>query len=189
MGKKMAIQKARPTEYKGIRFRSKSEAIFARYLDLLMAEHGSIDSFRGRDGKILSGRGGFEYEPRTLVDGWNPDFLLWEVSVPHGDEPHFCWNVPTLNTSFLEYKPSRPTTTYIEEWARGVGRWNEMARRESFEHYARTDFRIFYGSPFSSCDRGVIHFEYDSHWDDADDWVEYFPDLMNYRFDLKQEAV
>lgn len=83
---------ARPTEYEGIRFRSKSEAIFARCL--------SLDGFY------------WEYEPETwrigygTKGGWTPDF--WAVSNIH----------KKIHSLVIEYKPGPPTNTYIEELAK-----------------------------------------------------------------------
>lgn len=78
--------KARPTEYEGIVFRSKSEAIFARALDL-----------RGFT---------WEYEPKRWLaeDGWGPDF--WVVGY---DQDHLIYNM------LVEYKPGEATDTYLKE--------------------------------------------------------------------------
>ena len=55
-----AIRKAVPTEYDGVVYRSKTEAIFARALTKLGAR--------------------FEYEPEIATKFWTPDFLIenWE---------------------------------------------------------------------------------------------------------------
>lgn len=78
---------ARPTEYRGIAFRSKSEAIVARAFDLL-----HISWF---------------YEPNVgdTCYGWRPDFF---ISWPWKSRPGFS---PLL----LEFKPIDPTDTYREE--------------------------------------------------------------------------
>ncbi len=85
----MDTRVARPTEYKGLLFRSKCEAIFARNLDLV----GAL----------------WEYEPPEfkLSDGWVPDFkiaFLCTACKP----PHVEWLL-------AEYKPSEPTPTYLNE--------------------------------------------------------------------------
>ena len=75
---------AHPTDYNGIRFRSKCEAIFYRNLEL----------------------GGWlvEYEPKQwLADGWSFDFLAVRK-----DE---CGGLLLL---LIEYKPSKPTAAYME---------------------------------------------------------------------------
>lgn len=85
----MTDQRAIPTEYKGIRFRSKSEACFAKYLDHYQK--------RPRHAPMI-----WEYEPQplTLEDGYTPDFrLIWAM------RSH-------LECSLIEYKPAMPTETY-----------------------------------------------------------------------------
>lgn len=175
--------KARPTEYKGIRFRSKSEAVFARYLDLC------IEGYGGLGGALAS----FDYEPETLIDGWNPDFLTWRVRRPMGGKCEFRRTVPFLFMTFIEYKPSRPTKTYIAEWAEHVAAWSTMSSiLESDALALTTTFYIFYGSVFSSAERGVVKVESDGKFvdDTHDDWlVDFEEELLAYRFDLEQEMV
>lgn len=78
---------ARPTEYRGVKFRSKSEAIFARALDL--------------------GKWVWKYEPEDmrLENGWVPDF--WIVMTKPVN--------PTIVSVVVEYKPSHITQTYLQE--------------------------------------------------------------------------
>lgn len=78
---------ARPTEYEGVVFRSKSEAIFARALTL-----------RG----FL-----WEYEPGHfgLPGGWYPDFRIATTE----DVDH------SILTGLVEYKPSLVTETFMAE--------------------------------------------------------------------------
>ena len=178
--------KARPTEYKGIRFRSKSEAVFARYLDLLLDVNAMVDAGEAASrGNMLSrGCGGFEYEPTTLVDGWHPDFMFWFMRAPRKMfVNNFCSNVPIFELNFYEYKPTRPTQTYVTEWFKNAALWKQLAADESFEYAIRTCFAIYYGSPFSDCERGIIRFE-PSVYTEPTDWVSEFPELMEYRFDL-----
>jgi len=77
----------KPTDYIGVRFRSKSEAIFARALEL---------------------RGLFwQYEPENwrCEDGWVPDF--WAAQ--QRTNPHRIFSL------IIEYKPSRVTDAYKEQ--------------------------------------------------------------------------
>lgn len=79
---------ARPTEYAGVKFRSKSEAVVARGLDI----------------------GGWlwEYEPNRTSEvrkHWDFDFLIAGKLKPHG-----------INLWLCEYKPSEPTETWREEY-------------------------------------------------------------------------
>ena len=81
--------KPTPTEYKGIRFRSKSEAVFAYAIE-------------------QSRVGIWVYEPflSLPLDGYTPDFLLCIKSQK------------SIGAFLIELKPSKPTDTYIEECER-----------------------------------------------------------------------
>jgi hypothetical protein len=91
---------ARKTEYKGIVFDSKAEARFALFLD--------------------EQNKNWWYQPKTLTlpDGYTPDFMLLELNngvYDFDDNPqpmNFC-----LSMAVIEYKPKRPTQTYIDELA------------------------------------------------------------------------
>jgi len=76
-----------PTEYKGIVFRSKSEALVARAFD-------------------VEGGLSWLYEPQWLCDddGWIPDFF----GLFGGDEKKYF-------PAVIEYKPSLPTETYLKK--------------------------------------------------------------------------
>ena len=76
-------RKPTPTEYKGVRFRSKSEAVFARCLDLA-----------GWD---------WDYEPKN-ASGHRWDFLVDRKTEPGSGRERFV---------FIEYKPSQPTIAYV----------------------------------------------------------------------------
>lgn len=82
-----------PTEYHGIVFRSKSEALFARVLDLRT------------DAWI--------YEPAWLADpdGWVPDFFVLARMTKY---PHKAF--------VIEYKPRIPTETYLKQLAGRMAR-------------------------------------------------------------------
>ena len=80
------IHAARPTEYSGVVFKSKCEAIFARNIDLC--------------------RGLWEYEPaQRSIGSWRPDFRVVFRNLKHNQ----------LHTFIIEYKPSAPTFTYKQE--------------------------------------------------------------------------
>lgn len=86
----MNISLARPTEYRGVVFRSKSEAIFARLLELNHYE--------------------WMYEPKdyfALDTGWTPDFWAFHCIQQDG--------TPLLQSVLIEYKPSDVTDTYKAE--------------------------------------------------------------------------
>lgn len=167
--------KARPTEYKGVRFRSKSEAIFARYLDLSMVEY-ERERLRlaGWKHNVFNIGGGYVlYEPKTRFKCFNMDFLFAIRSHEEiGEDERF-------HNAYIEYKPVRPTDTYIENWVNNVIAIDPEWCNESF--------MIEYGSPFSEAKRGRIIFDSskENKIDEGEnDWVSIFPELMDYRFDL-----
>lgn len=132
--------KAIQTEYNGTVFKSKSEAIFAR----------SIDLFKDHD--AVSSRWSIEvmYEPDLEIfdDGYKSDFLI----------KYKCNCCDTVRFDVIEYKPKRPTDTYIRKFA---SRANKL-----FDYYWRfaevysdksgvsmdnimVYLLIVYGSPFN----------------------------------------
>lgn len=108
-------RKAIPTEYRGVRFRSKSEAVFARVLDLCGHE--------------------WEYEPeqpKCLYSGGARSNHRWDFYLP-------------LIDYYLEYKPKKPTATYIQNLR------HDLAFDYDELYYGRKDpakFFIVYGSPW-----------------------------------------
>lgn len=99
---------ARPTEYRGVRMRSKSEAIFARALEL--------------DGWI------WEYEPPGYdVNGWVPDFRIvrW---LQKGAET----GTPIVLSALIEYKPMPVTSSYREELRERFDNLRNRTIREFF---------------------------------------------------------
>ena len=184
--------KAIPTEYKGVRFRSKSEAVFARYLDRLLDELNLRNTPDPESPRVVRHAGaGFEYEPKTLIPGWCPDFLVWQCYPPMAHDKYVLWNMPSLTFEFIEYKPSRPTDTYLDNWRKKYSEWQRLAVQGAVNSAARTSANIYYGSPFSSASRGVINMDaYDCCDTDKDyDWVCHYHDLLDYRFDLQTELV
>lgn len=80
-----------PTEYAGVTFRSKSEAIFARVLDLSSWVHA------------------WEYEPAFEPRHRIPNGHVWDFAVLHIDcETAFD------EVHIIEYKPSQPTAAYVQ---------------------------------------------------------------------------
>jgi hypothetical protein len=100
--------KAIPTEYKGVRFRSKSEAIFARCLDLAGVED-------------------WQYEP-------NISGLAW----PYWKLPQHPWDFCVTTKKgfsnshliFVEYKPAFPSSAYMENLSEKVKAHVEKFRLE-----------------------------------------------------------
>lgn len=94
----MTQLKATPTEYRGICFRSKSEAVFARCLD-------------------LAGWGFWEYEPDCGVGGHTWDFC---ISGPGTGSRKDRYGNYHFSTIYIEYKPSQPTETYCDNLTEAV---------------------------------------------------------------------
>jgi hypothetical protein len=170
----MKTMEATPTEYKGVEYRSKCEAMFARWLDICTTEHLRVD--------------GFWYEPKSLsINGYTPDFLAWTVEPsqqPMGILPNICNHV-------IEYKPSRPTSAYIkkfENYARSVAKAMYSTGMEDWVY--QSQWSIYYGSVYTET-RGVIGFHpigiTGKSWDIDVDWLEGLEDeLRSTRFDLVQ---
>ena len=133
-GGRESTRKAIPTEYKGIRFDSKSEAVFARMLDLSGIQ--------------------WEHSHPILHDGHSWDFLIWirvrkwatfcEGGYRNGDpikgdmKSFDCPGGYNYKPMLVELKPSKPTETYMKNIAR---RSDEVLCRE---------YRIVvWGNPFS----------------------------------------
>jgi hypothetical protein len=167
------LMEAVPTEYKGIRYRSKSEAMFARYLEL--RNDAEFISSRLNVGQKC-GAGGFIYEPKFLLldDGWTPDFLWWAVYGSVASEP-------TLHASVVEYKPKVPTKTYLDAFLEHTQRlWGSMSYSPSYE--------LYYGNFFTgTC--GLFHVS-DGRLEhvvgDEANWLEGYQDtILKTRFDLE----
>jgi hypothetical protein len=192
----MRTMEATPTEYKGVVYRSKCEAMFALHLDTELDNQASIRKWLSekRGKKLLNLSGGFEYEPSTLIDGWHPDFLLWEVLPPSGfTENEFFHQLPTMECCFVEYKPSRPTKAYINNYISKYMQWRRIAETESLDFASRCTAKICYGSPYSKnreSDVGeILVFHFGEYCDVVDDWgANDFEYALNYRFDLVQSC-
>lgn len=86
------MKSAVPTEYKGVRFKSKSEAMFAAY-------------FRTMYYPFLT----LFYEPLwAKTETYQPDFVF---ACKHGD---------AIALDVIEYKPRLPTETYLENLKEGM---------------------------------------------------------------------
>jgi hypothetical protein len=123
-------RRAVPTEYKGVTYRSKSEAMFAVWLEMSC----------NRDGHPY----GIIYEPGYFKtdDGWIPDFLTWQVV--HLD------NKPEIRNVIYEYKPAKPTKTYIELF---IKRSKQIHERFGGDY--NLGVILMYGSVYGQ-DRGYI---------------------------------
>lgn len=165
---------ATPTEYRGVTYRSKCEAMFARYLVL-----------NGDDDEPRFKAFGFEYEPDGFeVNGWKLDFLTWWVGVSvNVISKH---KIPTMFYGWIEYKPSMPTKSYCKKLSK-----NFIKLASEMEYYdglvIRSGFSLYYGSVFTS-ERGIVNFDRSGNifFDKEDDWlVNYEDDVRSTRFDLE----
>lgn len=152
------FREARPTEWKGVVYRSKSEACMAYYL--------SSCGFR------------IEYEPDWLsVDGWKPDFaaVLFTAGASPGRE--------RFSLTVIEYKPSNPTATYRDElW----NRFRKL--HDSLSFLPSCFFELWVGSFFDDRPRSVYRFDPGGELlVDAIAWpAERLIDAASrYRFDLE----
>jgi hypothetical protein len=155
----MTVQlKPRITDYKGIRFRSKSEAIFARSLDIANERPSNVSVI-------------WEYEPQEFrYDDYVPDFL---VALKFTDAP--------LYLALIEYKPSKPTDAYITEWLKKADFYCAI------KHPVSLFPGLCYGSPFNG-DYGCIKGNAKEFNAWAYGMQIYAAEAKDYRFDLEQGA-
>lgn len=181
------VKTARPTEYKGIVYRSKSEAMFARYLEL-----SSYDWIASREGGFPA-TVGFHYEPEYLdVNGWRPDFLVFYTSLPCEISRNARarigkkYSAPETICHIVEYKPSRPTKTYVSEF---IARCNCIFSNAYSDMLAYGAYAaIYYGSIFEP-ERGVIAIIDDEGEDEGFDWLAKYEDQVKAtRFDLLRHS-
>jgi len=161
--------KAQPTDYRGITFRSKSEAILARCFDLITSAPGTRLHI-------------WEYEPAMLylnADKYTPDFFLNDI--------YACSNVN--NRIVIEYKPSKPSKSYMQKLSRHANDIYKIAN--PFE----IDFILLTFNPFSkSVERTATVFmksvnkeNYVMPLSDFGITDEIISEAAKFRFDLSDE--
>ena len=162
----MGMRKANPTEYGGIRFRSKSEAMFA-YI---------IDNFWGPS---------WAYEPYE-IDDYLVDF---SQVVPLQDKSGYC-------EYLIEYKPAQPTETYLSVLGPKIAGLLQsdmlFGRKSAFAVFCINMFdelkpMIRYEYREYSTDAGIIggFDKVEFSIDQRANWVEYIRAAKDHRFDLK----
>lgn len=165
-GIKMINYEARPTEYRGVTFKSKSEAICARGFDLAEAL--------------------WEYEPFCFVDlfedNYIPDFLVTRYDF--GIDSH------GLAHCVFEYKPTLPNKTYRKELYKRFEYINNRIKL----NYPLLHFFLLYGSPFDNeKQKGCVvlhedgdYSEYNMYEDEFQhNWMfNFWDEAKKYRFDL-----
>lgn len=130
-------QQAIPTAYKGVRFRSKSEARFAYWLD----------TFENCNDVT------WEYEPHWMaVSGYIPDFFTHELkrSFYRFGGVKTTW-LPAIEFQVIEYKPAMPTAEYLDYCA---SRFSTIYDLASDELKPRLDLVLFYGNANSVVEKG-----------------------------------
>jgi hypothetical protein len=149
--------------------------MFARRLELHLES-------RGRIGR------GFLYEPAGFdtLTGWMPDFVAFEI---HKGSAITLSGVPHLSYTVIEYKPSRPTQTYIQEFTDRCKRLFEQWEASGWLDIAyRTTFALHYGSVFNK-ERSTIFVDHDHGWvpfNTNRDWLApYEKQVSATRFDLE----
>ena len=118
---------ASPTEYKGVEYRSKSEAMFAVFLGHYLA---------AKLKKRMYIAAGFEYEPAwSKLDDYVFDFGLHIVRLREGEVVY--------DRSLIEYKPTFTTTMYQKRFIDRCKKTEKAFRRELIEsnfYLAEIDF-------------------------------------------------
>lgn len=137
---------ARPTEFRGVRYDSKSEAVFARALELAGNK--------------------WNYHPQSEGEhDW--DFVVEPVGKPHRS------SVLGYKTMYVEYKPAAPTDTYIEELTNSMratpaesvivwgSPWNGPVPELTADHFYPCCYYVFpvfsslFGVGWGNFDRGM----------------------------------
>lgn len=164
----MTALKATPTEYKGVRYRSKSEAMFARHLEL--CNQAMLDSAD----HLSQFACGFIYEdPYFSIDGHAHDFHVWQTRYSVSDGM-------TIQSALFEYKPSKPTIAYCNKFFANVA---SLRSRGKSIRVAR----IFYGSIYSRADEIGVVYE-DMTFSESDWMAKHREAIQSTRFDLEQSA-
>lgn len=185
------------TEYKGIVYRSKCEAMFARYLEIECELYDEdVDTWARRQGRPVANlKSGFIYEPDLSVAKYVPDFLVFRK------EYRNPLMLPYFKYQLIEYKPSQPTKTCSEAIGKKCGEWlswvNDMYVAEVGEGFVSNAFSVmlYYGSVWTPEDqRGAINYSYDFDWklieisDDQWNWmhvgIDLEPEIRSTRYDL-----
>lgn len=155
---------ARATEFRGITYRSKCEAMFALWLEL-----------RNSNDTII------QYEPDWAeIDDYVPDFAVFRpVDSSNG-------NLPVFETSIeiIEYKPSRPTFTYVKDCIDKI--YGIIKTHASSPRYDEKAISIYYGSIYTD-DRGVFYHSGDGSFRVSNvDWLRgHEKAIRDFRFDLE----
>lgn len=180
----MTAHAPRPTEYRGILFDSKSEAQFARFLELRHEDTASSFSCDGEQfiantfGNML---GGFTYHPELFRQGdYVPDFLRWHVAC--GET-----GMVAINYELIECKPSEPTKVYIKEFFGRSDFFFEKAKLLYGERGAdRLTVSIYFGNSWNESRGRYMKSISNRITEDRWDWLQPFEErVCSFRYDLE----
>lgn len=155
-----------PTEYKGIVFKSKSEAIFARCIDLWLASRYDLV-------------GSYVYEP---VDWW----IAQMDYVPDFDLMTHLHNQNHRSTTLIEYKPVKPTDAYMNKLAERAEYLFVMSADKQISDF---DFFVCYGNAYDGYLEAVGYdvqagfFVTNASWF-SDQILPFIDKAKSHRFDL-----
>jgi len=163
----------RPTEYRGVTYRSKCEAMFARWLDHQYCPETQL----------------IQYEPTWASCGeYVPDFLTQSpVMLHHRDNNHIAKFATCIE--LIEYKPSMPTITYCNTVMKKL---KTVADRElaHIDEVTEILLSVYFGSVYTN-DRGVFRVNPvgGCRQPIAMNWLTiYEKQIREYRFDLESEV-
>jgi len=177
--------KPRVTEYKGVRFRSKSEAVFARCLDLAGADW-MYEPFDGRDDPP----GEHKWDFLVFMELADLPYVRCGEHWFRVDRPSYT----TVEPWFIELKPRLPSATYFDVLAKSLQHWNGVS--------VNANFGVINGSPWNDEPYELhplvtngrlvkVYPEFDctyqntvTHQSAMNDLSSYARRAMEYRFDL-----
>ena len=153
---------AKPTTFNGVRFRSKSEAIFAVALSTRLPN-------------VI-----WEYEPTLEGFDYAVDFLL------------FYQTAGRVQTAIIEYKPAIPADTFVENSAECYQRFitsqSWLAQNcTAFSIVYGSPFRD--AGKLKSIDVDSLTRSNDTTWDIAEQLQSRFIEATSHRFDLAQDTL
>lgn len=109
----MKYIKPKKTEYKGIQYKSKLEAVFARFLDLALKEDEPINEHEIQLNQCEKKLVAWDYEPKTISDHQWDFRLVYKCFGSHIDEGQVVtWN--NIEFDLIELKPALPNDSYLQ---------------------------------------------------------------------------
>jgi hypothetical protein len=155
---------AKPTEYKGTVYKSKSEAQLALMFDLSINE------------KKDTSHGVFVYEPERFKtkDNYIPDFLR----ITTYSDFFVC-----IHMELIEYKPVMPNKTYVKYLEK---QFAEIANDD--KHNFIDSYLLYYGTVYNKDVCAMIFNKSEckfNDWSFPVQWMnQFYAECFKYRFDL-----